>query len=110
MKKPKSIVDAAIKSGRLEIIDLRPPAPMTSKCGECGRVFDLLDETDAEELTWGHDCEVMPDPAPEPPRAHASQVMFTTTGETVNVAARTERDSADRHAVNGDLFAWGDSQ
>lgn len=30
----------------------------TSKCGECNRVFDLLDETQAEEFYYGHDCEV----------------------------------------------------
>jgi uncharacterized C2H2 Zn-finger protein len=28
------------------------------RCPECGRVFDLLDETDAEEYAYGHDCEV----------------------------------------------------
>jgi hypothetical protein len=26
-------------------------------CGDCGRVFDLLDEMDAEEWHYGHDCE-----------------------------------------------------
>lgn len=31
---------------------------MSAKCPECGRVFDLLDETDAEEWAYGHDCEV----------------------------------------------------
>jgi len=31
-------------------------APRT-KCPECGRVFDLTDETDAEEWAYGHDCE-----------------------------------------------------
>ena len=30
---------------------------MKAKCPECGRVFDLLDETDAEEWAYGHDCE-----------------------------------------------------
>lgn len=31
---------------------------MTSKtCPECGRVFDLTNETDAEEWQYGHDCE-----------------------------------------------------
>ena len=29
-----------------------------TKCIECGRVFDLLDETDAAEWSAGHDCEV----------------------------------------------------
>lgn len=31
---------------------------MKAKCGECARVFDLLDESDAEEWYSGHDCEV----------------------------------------------------
>ena len=30
---------------------------MYEKCVECGRVFDLLDEEDAAELEYGHDCE-----------------------------------------------------
>ena len=30
---------------------------MEAKCRECGRIFDLLDETDAEEWGSGHDCE-----------------------------------------------------
>jgi len=28
-----------------------------AKCGECGRVFDLLAEDDAQEYYYGHDCE-----------------------------------------------------
>lgn len=31
---------------------------MKATCVECQRVFDLLDETDAEEWAYGHDCEV----------------------------------------------------
>ena len=27
------------------------------RCVECGRVFDLLDDNDQEEWTYGHDCE-----------------------------------------------------
>lgn len=27
------------------------------KCIECGRVFDLADEHDADEWYYGHDCE-----------------------------------------------------
>lgn len=27
------------------------------RCVECGRVFDLLDEDDAQEFHYGHDCE-----------------------------------------------------
>jgi hypothetical protein len=29
-----------------------------AKCVECGRVFDLLDEEQAAEFYYGHDCEV----------------------------------------------------
>lgn len=28
-----------------------------AKCIECEREFDLLDEDDAAEWTFGHDCE-----------------------------------------------------
>jgi hypothetical protein len=28
-----------------------------ARCVECGRVFDLLDDLDAAEWTYGHDCE-----------------------------------------------------
>jgi len=27
------------------------------KCEECGRVFDLSNEEEAEEWYYGHDCE-----------------------------------------------------
>jgi hypothetical protein len=29
-----------------------------AKCVECDRVFDLLNELDANEWSYGHDCEV----------------------------------------------------
>lgn len=29
----------------------------TATCPECDRVFDLTDETQAEEYAYGHDCE-----------------------------------------------------
>lgn len=29
-----------------------------TRCIECGRKFDLSNETDAEEYEYGHDCEV----------------------------------------------------
>lgn len=28
-----------------------------AKCVECDRIFDLLDEDDAGEWAYGHDCE-----------------------------------------------------
>ena len=31
--------------------------PAMAKCGECGRVFDLLDIDQANEWYYGHDCE-----------------------------------------------------
>lgn len=30
-------------------------------CPECFRVFDLLDEIDAQEWAYGHDCEYLPE-------------------------------------------------
>ena len=30
----------------------------TPTCTECGRVFDLWSDTDADEYYNGHDCEV----------------------------------------------------
>lgn len=30
---------------------------MKARCVECGRVFDLLEDLDAQEWTYGHDCE-----------------------------------------------------
>ncbi len=29
-----------------------------AQCYECGRIFDLLQEDQAEEWFYGHDCEV----------------------------------------------------
>lgn len=29
----------------------------TARCEECEREFDLLDEEEAEEFYYGHDCE-----------------------------------------------------
>jgi len=28
-----------------------------ARCAECGRIFDLMDEDDAAEWAYGHDCE-----------------------------------------------------
>jgi hypothetical protein len=30
---------------------------MNKRCYECGRVFDLFEQSDAEEWFYGHDCE-----------------------------------------------------
>lgn len=30
---------------------------MKGKCGECGHLFDLTVEAEAEEFYYGHDCE-----------------------------------------------------
>ena len=29
-----------------------------ARCPECSRVFDLLDDNDCQEWSYGHDCEV----------------------------------------------------
>lgn len=36
--------------------DAAPTGPR-ARCAECGRVFDLADEDDAAEWSYGHDCE-----------------------------------------------------
>ncbi len=72
----KDIIDQS--KGRIELIDATPRFKIHSismeeglaidrrnaaiyakgQCPECDRVFDLVDETDAEEWAFGHDCEV----------------------------------------------------
>ena len=42
------------------------------------------------------------------PERQTAQVMFLPDGTLTSVAARSDQDSADSHAVNGDLLAWGD--
>ncbi len=32
--------------------------PTFGKCVECGQVFDRLDEEEASDFYFGHDCEV----------------------------------------------------
>ena len=73
-------------------------------CVECGRVFDLADETDAEEWAYGHDCE------PERPK---SVTAFTIKASDIarcpdhNMSAKHWRpDGTCKHdrtggAVNG---------
>lgn len=49
------------------------------QCPECERVFDLMDEDDANEWFYGHDCE--PDeqePEPAEPYDRPPRVSFTT--------------------------------
>ncbi len=36
------------------------PRLTPTRCTECGRVFDLANETDAAEWALGHDCETQP--------------------------------------------------
>jgi len=40
-------------------IGQRSIANTTERCLECLRVFDLMDETDAQEYYYGHDCEAL---------------------------------------------------
>ena len=41
---------------RIESLDLMKAA--IKKCVECGRVFNLFKDEDAQEFYYGHDCEV----------------------------------------------------
>ena len=41
-------------------------------CRECGRTFDLTDDSDAEEWAYGHDCEVMEGEAASVANTHAN--------------------------------------
>ncbi len=50
----KDIIEQS--GGRIELIDATPRFK-NPRCPECDRVFDLLDETDAAEWAYGHDCE-----------------------------------------------------
>jgi len=40
---------------RIESLDILKVSKQ--KCVECGRVFNLLDKSDADEFHYGHDCE-----------------------------------------------------
>lgn len=68
-------------------------------CGECGRTFDLTDDTDADEWAHGHDCEVMEGEAAESfhtwllrtiaednPANGGSGLLWGTEGEAASVA------------------------
>lgn len=43
--------------GHIQIGANGPKIPTKATCPECDRVFDLLNEADAEEFYYGHDCE-----------------------------------------------------
>lgn len=36
---------------------LNRPGLGYGECGDCGRTFDLLDEVEAAEFAYGHDCD-----------------------------------------------------
>ena len=40
------------------------------------------------------------------PERQTAQSMFLPDGTLTSVAARSDADSADSHAVNGDLLEW----
>lgn len=70
------------------------------QCVECNRVFDLLDENDANEWEYGHDCEIVDfDDLPENQRNKYIQEAFQ---ELVN-------DNAVPYSVqNGDDGVWNE--
>jgi len=53
--------------------------PTTATCPECGRVFNLLDENDASEWFYGHDCE-RPEPAPPQPLDRPPRMKQNSNG------------------------------
>lgn len=57
---------------------------MRATCPECGRVFDLLDEHDADEYHSGHDCEP--------------------------VAVEVVEVDSERGEVHAEAWAWPDGQ
>lgn len=39
------------------IVDGMIRIPTTRRCVECGRIFDLFVQAEADEWAYGHDCE-----------------------------------------------------
>lgn len=54
---------------------------LTPTCVECGRVFDLTNETDIQEWEFGHDCEPDDD---EPTDAQVLRDLVDTEGVIVH--------------------------
>lgn len=69
----------------------------SATCPECFRRFDLTDEVDAEEWSYGHDCE---GPAGVP--SDALMIHCLSNGVTVTVEFHTDSDDGSRWvASNG---------
>ena len=56
----KTIILDAGAAARLLHKHNNSPRLTPTRCTECGRVFDLANETDAAEWALGHDCETQP--------------------------------------------------
>ena len=56
----KTIILDAGAAARLLHKHNNAPRLTPTRCTECGRVFDLANETDAAEWAFGHDCETQP--------------------------------------------------
>ena len=52
----RRLLDGEFIEGGPELISLPVRRP-SARCPECGRVFDLANEADANEWHYGHDCE-----------------------------------------------------
>ena len=94
-----------------------PVATITKGSPAVTAAGQLAAETDRRRLLTNYETDAANSAAPvgketmtdkPKPNAQTAQVMFTADGTKHVIAARSERDSADRHAVNGDLLAWGD--
>jgi hypothetical protein len=55
LKGLRAIIDI-VEAGRAQLAAGAPAGPCV-QCAECGRRFDLGRPADADEWTYGHDCE-----------------------------------------------------
>jgi hypothetical protein len=54
---PTDLTRAMLEGTRGHADEFARQVPRKRACPECGRVFDMLDATDADEWAYGHDCE-----------------------------------------------------
>lgn len=73
-----------------------------AQCPECLRVFDLLDETDADEWAYGHDCD------PDAARDELVNTAVSLDGRPASIAGR-QLDYAVVATLDGSMrheWAW----
>lgn len=76
--------------------------PTRAQCPECLRVFDLCDETDADEWAYGHDCDT------DAARDELVNTAVTLDGRPASIAGR-QLDYAIVATLDGETrheWAW----